>query len=64
MRFFNLDEYKETMIHIDQITSQANAYLDGYIDHHAKKKLLPAKTFQRKYKYSTLVYFHKELDIK
>lgn len=57
------DEYTETMIHIRLIAKQANAYVDGYINHCTKKHLLPLKTFQRKYQYSTLKYFHKELGI-
>ena len=57
------DEYNETRIHIAKITDHANAYLDGYLNHYNGIHVLPQATFRRKYKYTTLQYFHKELNI-
>lgn len=58
------DEYDETRIHISKIADGVNSYLGGYLDHYNGNHVLPAATFKRKYKYATLRYFHKELNIK
>ena len=57
------DEYNETMINIDKIVSSVQKYIDVYILHIIGKSQLHNKEFERKYKYSTLPYFHKELGI-
>ncbi len=57
------DEYNETMINIEKIVSSVLKYIDTYINHLAGIEILHEKEFARKYKYSTLPYFHKELRI-
>ena len=57
------DEYDETRVNIVKITNAANAYIDGYLNHCNGFQKLPEATFRRKYKYATLKYFHKELNI-
>lgn len=52
------DEYNETMINIDKIVSDSQKYIDCYIAHISKTKPIHEKEFLRKYKYSTLPYFH------
>ena len=42
---------------------KAEKYVDGYVNHMMKKKVLHKTEFERKYKFSTLKYFHKELMI-
>lgn len=46
-----------------KIAREANAYLEGYIRHRKGLQVLPAATFKRKYQYSALKYFHKELSL-
>lgn len=57
------DEFNETMINIDKIVSSALKYVDTYIDHVSDRNRIHEKEFLRKYKYSTLPYFHRELGI-
>lgn len=57
------DEFNETMINLDKIVSSALKYIDTYICHISGDKPIHEKEFVRKYKYSTLPYFHKELGI-
>lgn len=57
------DEYKEMIINIKTIVSQIVKYIDVYINHINGNKPLHEKQFQRKYKYSTLPYFHDILEI-
>lgn len=58
------DEYKETRQNIEHIKNDVTKYINEYIDYvklpdpnQAPKKL------KRKYMYSTLQYFHRELNI-
>lgn len=57
------DEYNETMINIEKIVSSVLKYIDIYINHVNGIEKIHEKEFLRKYKYSTLPYFHKELGI-
>lgn len=57
------DEYKETVINISRITEEANKYIDDYINHYNGTHILHDREFDRKYKFSTLMYFHNELNI-
>ena len=52
------DEYNETMIHIDKIVAEAISYVEAYISHINKTKILHQREFSRKYGFSTLPYFH------
>jgi hypothetical protein len=45
------------------IKSEAMAYVDNYINHMKNIKMIEAKEFDRKYRRSTLKYFHHELNI-
>ena len=57
------DEYLETVQNIEKIIKEVSQYVDTYILHEKGKKILPESGYERKYKYSTLKYFHKELGI-
>lgn len=58
------DEYTETVQNIDKIASEILIYVDKYIAHISGEKVLNNREFERKYKFSTLKYFHRELGIK
>ncbi len=55
------DEFKETRDNIEIIAKEALAYLDTYIKHQQGVNVLAQTMFERKYKYSSLQYFHEEL---
>lgn len=58
------DEYKETRDKIEYIKNDAQRYIDDYVDYLLGKSIKYGnREFERKYKYSTLKYFHKELGI-
>lgn len=57
------DEYMKTKRFINVIKSEAMAYVDNYINHMKNIKMIEAKEFDRKYRRSTLKYFHHELNI-
>lgn len=57
------DEYNETIRNFDKIKEEVLQYIEDYIKHMKKIKLLSEREFQRRYKFSTLKYFHKELKI-
>ncbi|MBE6892069.1 MAG: hypothetical protein E7481_08625 [Ruminococcaceae bacterium] len=52
------DEYNEAMKNIDIIVSEVLEYINSYIIHIRGEKILHKREFDRKYLYSTLVYFH------
>ena len=58
------DEYKEAMKNIRRIVHSTLKYVNGYIDHSNGTKVLDKSAYDRKYKYSTLPYFHNILGIK
>ena len=57
------DEYTETYYNIEKIKNEAEKYVDQYVNHLMNKRVMNEKEFARKYKFSTLKYFHKELNI-
>ena len=57
------DEYRETRDNIQKIVDGITLYIDEYVGHMKGKKILHCREFDRKYKYSTLKYFHSELGI-
>ena len=57
------DEFKETMINLKQIKLEALAFVEDYIDHIKGIRSLHEKEFDRRYGFSPLKYFHKELGI-
>lgn len=57
------DEYMKTKRFINVIKSEAMAYVDNYVNHMKNIKMIEVKEFDRKYRRSTLKYFHQELNI-
>lgn len=58
------DEYRETRDNIDFIRKDAQAYIDNYVQSIRYNPMeCNSKKFQRIYGFSTLKYFHKELEI-
>lgn len=58
------DEYNETRDNIEYIKSDAQNYIDNYVDSlMGKSTKYDKREFNRVYGYSTLQYFHKELGI-
>lgn len=54
------DEFYKNLVIIHH---QVVQYINTYLNHMTGKKVLNKHTFDRKYKYSTLNYFHNELQI-
>lgn len=57
------DEFNETMIHLDTIKREALAYVEDYVKYKKQEIKLHPREFARRYQYSTLPYFHRELGI-
>lgn len=57
------DEYVETIHNIEQIKSGALKFVEDYVEHVKGHRLLNTREFNRRYGYSTLQYFHKELGV-
>lgn len=57
------DEYKEVVQNIDKIKKGALEYLEDYIDYNLGKNNIHINEYQRRYKYTTLKYFHNEIFI-
>ncbi len=57
------DEYNETMINLERIKKYALYYVEENLDCMNGKRKLHKIIFDRKYGFSTLQYFHKELGI-
>lgn len=55
------DEYKEMKNNLDKIVMQVFKYINTYKNHIIGVNILDVKQFERKYKYSTLKYFHNML---
>ena len=51
------------MKNLEKIKKEALAYVEEYIAHMNKSKTMHEAEFKRKYGYSTLRYFHKELGV-
>lgn len=57
------DEYKETVIKIEQIQAEALEYINTYMNHIKGSSRLHKREFERRYGFSTLKYFHRELGL-
>ncbi len=57
------DEYKETMINLERIKREALKFTEDYIAHATKVEPLHPSEYKRRYQFSSLKYFHKELGI-
>lgn len=58
------DEYNETRDNIEHIKNDAQRYIDDYVGHLlGTVNKFDEKEFSRIYQYSTLQYFHNELEI-
>ncbi len=57
------DEYKETRHGIYKIVKDALSFLEDYIMYHTGKKILDKREYEKRYRYSSLKYFHNELGI-
>lgn len=52
------DEYVETIQNIEKIVADVNKYISDYCKHINGEDKLAERDFSRRYKYSTLPYFH------
>ena len=57
------DEYNETMVNLEKIKSEALMFVEDYVLHIKKQKILHPKEFKRRYSFSPLKYFHAEMGI-
>lgn len=57
------DEYLETLANSKRIIQESLCFVEDYVAHLKSKQLLHDKEFNRRYAYSPLKYFHKELGI-
>lgn len=57
------DEFAETRKNIYYIAEKAEQYIEEYKKHISGENTLDKREFRRKYGWSTLKYFHKELEI-
>lgn len=57
------DEFNETMINLSKIQKEVFEFVEDYVEHMRGQKKLHSKEFHRRYNYSPLKYFHKELGI-
>lgn len=57
------DEYKVVRMNIYKIEKQISKYIEGYVKSVSDFENADKKSFERKYKYSTLKYFHDILGI-
>lgn len=57
------DEFNETMVNLERIKKEALDYVEEYVEHKKGIKLLHKREFDRRYGFSPLKYFHKELGI-
>lgn len=55
------DEYKEMIKNANQIVTEVCKYINDYVNHITKTKIMHPKEFERRYKYTTLMYFHEIL---
>ena len=57
------DDYKAVRMNIYKIVKQISKYIEGYVKSVSDFENADKKSFERKYKYSTLKYFHDILGI-
>ena len=58
------DEYNETRTNINRIQQEAQEFVDDYITYMKGNEKISKEEFKRRYQFSTLKYFHKELGIR
>lgn len=58
------DEFNETMVNLERIKKESLLFVEEYILHMDGTKKLHEKEFDRRYAFSPLKYFHKELGIR
>ena len=58
------DEYKEAITNLDKISRAATTYVDDYIAHVKGEKPLHPREYDRRYRFSTLPYFHDIMGLK
>lgn len=57
------DEFNETMINLERIKKETLKFVEDYVAHMNGKKKLHKREFERRYNFSPMKYFHKELGI-
>lgn len=57
------DEFNETIKHLARIVKEVNEYIDTYVSHVHGTKTLHPREYKRRYRFSTLPYFHDILKI-
>ncbi|MBQ7954200.1 MAG: hypothetical protein IJ282_00465 [Lachnospiraceae bacterium] len=57
------DEYNETVIQLKRIKREALEFVEDYVAHVSGKKIMHTKEYKRRYNFSPLKYFHRELGI-
>lgn len=57
------DEFNETIKHLERIKKEGMTFVEEYVQHITGNKKMDPREFQRRYTYSPLKYFHKELGI-
>ena len=57
------DEFNETMVNLERIKREALNFVEDYVTHVKGIKELHKREFERRYGFSPLKYFHKELGI-
>lgn len=57
------DEYKETIKSIEKNKREALGFVEDYMAYMNGTKKMHSKEFLRRYSYSPLKYFHKEMDL-
>ncbi len=58
------DEFNETIANFKKIKSEALEFVEAYVAHINKSRILHISEFKRRYTYSSLQYFHAELGLK
>lgn len=57
------DEFNETMINLETIKEEALKFVENYISYEKGNKVISKEEYRRRYRFSPLKYFHKELGI-
>ncbi len=57
------DEFNETIKHLERIKKEAITFVEEYVQHVSGSKKMDPREFKRRYAYSPLTYFHRELGI-
>ena len=57
------DEYKISTRFMNEIVDDVTKYIIAYTEHISGKNILDIHEYDRKYKYSTIAYFHNELGL-